>query len=188
MKKFNHLINSSILRDTVGLSFKKYKCNDFVFTNSVYQIVGLYIDNKVFSLENTLQPHDYFGTTEDIAIFNLNETTGANIVSGLREVEMRDNLINKEIANIRIVNENKKIYMKSLLEYDIELTRAIIFTLTNGEEICFEKDSWIFSEEIIINRGHNLINIITSPNDFYERIAEEPNMRGELTRSEIILT
>lgn len=55
-----------------------------MFTNSVYQIVGLYIDNKVFSLENTLQPHDYFGTTEDIAIFNLNETTDANIVSGLR--------------------------------------------------------------------------------------------------------
>lgn len=63
----------------------------------------------MFALENTLQPHDYFGTTEDIAILNLNETTDANIVFGLREVEMRDNLINKEIANIRIVNENKKI-------------------------------------------------------------------------------
>ena len=46
----------------------------------------------------------------------------------------------------------------------------------------------IFSEEIVINRGHNLINVIASPNDFYERIAEEPNMRGELTRTEIILT
>lgn len=56
--------------------------------------------------------------------------------------------------------------MKSLLEYDIDLTRAIIFTLISGEKICFEKDSWIFSEEIIINRGHNLINIIISPNDF----------------------
>lgn len=69
--------------------------------------------------------------------------------------------------------------MKSLLEYDIDLTRAIIFTLINGEEICFEKDGWIFPEEIIINRGHNLINIIISPNDFYEIIVEEPNMRGE---------
>ena len=68
------------------------------------------------------------------------------------------------------------------------IDRVYNLTLTNGEKICFEKDSWIFSEEIIINRGHNLINIITSPNDFYERIAEEPNMRGELTRSEIILT
>jgi len=36
----------------------------------------------------------------------------------------------------------------------------------------------IFSEEIVINRGHNLINVIASPNDFYERIAEEPNMRN----------
>ncbi len=77
--------------------------------------------------------------------------------------------------------------MQSQLEYDIDLTRAIIFTLTTGEEICFEKDSWIFSEEIIINRGYNLINAITSTSDFYERIAEDPNMRGELTRSEIIL-
>ena len=118
----------------------------------------------------------------------INETADANIVSGLRDVEMREHVINKKISTIRIINENKKIYAQSLLEYDIDLTRAIIFTLASGEEICFEKDSWIFSEEIIINRGHNLINVITSPNDFYERIAEEPDMRGELTRSEIILT
>ena len=188
MKKFNHLIDPLIFEGVVGLSFNKYKCNDFVFTNSVYQIVGLYIDHKVFSIENKFQPHDYFGTTEDIAIFNINETADANIVSGLRDVEMRDHVINKKIANIRIINENKKIYVQSLLEYDIDLTRAIIFILVSGEEICFEKDSWIFSEEIVINRGHNLINVITSPNDFYEKIAEEPDMRGELTRSEIILT
>ncbi len=77
-------------------------------TNSVYQIVGLYIDDKVFSLENKFQPHDYFGTTEDIAVFNLNKTVDADIRSGLREVEMSDNLINKGIATICIVNENKK--------------------------------------------------------------------------------
>ena len=188
MKKFNHLINPSIFKDTVGMSFKKYKCNDFVFTNSVYQIVGLYIENKIFSLENKLQPHDYFGTTEDIAIFSLNETVDVNVLSGLRDVEMRDNVINKEIANIRIINENKKIYVHSHLEYDIDLTRAIIFTLASGEEICFEKDSWIFSEEIVINKGRNLMNMITSPDDFYKRIAEEPNMRGKLTRTEIVLT
>ena len=77
--------------------------------------------------------------------------------------------------------------MHSLLEYDIDLTRAIIFTLASGEEICFEKDSWIFSEEIVINKGRNLMNVITSPDDFYKRIAEEPNKKGKLTRSEIIL-
>lgn len=73
MKKFNHLVNPSIFKDTVGLSFKKYKCNDFLSTNSVYQIVGLYIDNKVFALRNELQPIDYFGTTEDVAVFSLSE-------------------------------------------------------------------------------------------------------------------
>ena len=169
MKKFNHLVNPSIFKDTVGLSFKKYKCNDFLSTNSVYQIVGLYIDNKVFALRNELQPMDYFGTTEDIAVFSLSECFDKNIISG------------------RIINENKKIYMHSHLEYDIDLTRAIIFTLASGEEICFEKDSWIFSEEIVINKGRNLMNVITSPDDFYKRIAEEPNKKGKLTRSEIIL-
>ena len=188
MKKFNHLVNPSIFKDTVGLSFKKYKCNDFLSTNSVYQIVGLYIDNKVFALRNELQPMDYFGTTEDIAVFSLSECFDKNIISGLKNVEMHDNVIAKNITSIRIINENQKIYVYSRLEYDIDLTRAIIFTLSSGEEICFEKDSWIFSEEIVINRGPNLINQITSPDDFYKRIAEEPNMKGELTRSEIILT
>lgn len=188
IKKFNHLVNPSIFKDTVGRSFKKYKCNDFLSTNSVYQIVGLYIDNKVFALRNELQPTDYFGTNEDIAVFSLSECSDKNIISGLKNVEMHDNVIAKNITSIRIINENKKIYMHSHLEYDIDLTRAIIFTLASGEEICFEKDSWIFSEEIVINRGHNLINEITSPDVFYKRIAEEPNMKGELTRSEIILT
>ena len=187
MKKFNHLVNPSIFKDTVGLSFKKYKCNDFLSTNSVYQIVGLYIDNKVFALRNELQPMDYFGTTEDIAVFSLSECFDKNIISGLKNVEMHDNVIAKNITSIRIINENKKIYVHSHLEYDIDLTRAIIFTLASGEEICFEKDSWIFSEEIVINKGRNLMNMITSPDDFYKRIAEEPNMKGELTRSEIIL-
>ena len=148
----------------------------------------MYIDNKVFALRNELQPIDYFGTTEDVAVFSLSESVDKNIISGLKNVEMRDNVIAKNITSIRIINENQKIYVYSRLEYDIDLTRAIIFTLSTGEEICFEKDSWIFSEEIVINRGLNLINQITSPDDFYKRIAEEPNMKGELTQSEIILT
>ena len=86
-----------------------------------------------------------------------------------------------------LYNWESCIYMHSHLEYDIDLTRAIIFTLASGEEICFEKDSWIFSEEIVINKGRNLINMITNPDDFYKRIAEEPNKKGKLTRSEIIL-
>lgn len=61
---------------------------------------------------------------------------------------MRDNVIAKNITSIRIINENQKIYVYSRLEYDIDLTRVIIFTLSSGEEICFEKDSWIFLKKL----------------------------------------
>ncbi len=187
MKKISNQINISILENFIGLTFNKYKCNDFVFTNSVYQNVGLYIDHSILLLNNSFQSMEYFGTNEDISIFNLKECEDKDVKSGIKNSEMKDNFINKKISSIRVINENRKIFVKSILEYDVDLTRAIIFTFHNGEELCFEKDSWIFSEEIIINRGHNLINVITNSNEFYEKINENSDMSGELSRSDIIL-
>lgn len=72
-------------------------------------------------------------------------------------------------------------------EYEVWQTRAIIFKLDDLEEICFEKDSVWFSEEIIINRGHNLINALDGTNKFIETMEMEEDTTGECYREEIIL-
>jgi hypothetical protein len=42
-----------------------------------------------------------------------------------------------------------------------------------GQEISFEKDTVPFSEEIIIQRGHELIDKITDNDDFLQEWDEE---------------
>ncbi|SDY58779.1 hypothetical protein [Lachnobacterium bovis] len=56
--------------------------------------------------------------------------------------------------------------------YEVWLTRAIIFEVS-GREISFEKDTIPFSEEIIIQRGHDLIDKISDNDDFLQEWDEE---------------
>ena len=42
-----------------------YKCDAFNFTNSVTQIVGLYIGDEIYLLTNIQEAVDYFGFIED---------------------------------------------------------------------------------------------------------------------------
>ena len=48
--------------------FDKYKCDAFELTNSVTQIVGLYIGDEVYALTNVQEAVDYFGTADDMAV------------------------------------------------------------------------------------------------------------------------
>lgn len=52
-------------------------------------------------------------------------------------------------------------------DYEVWLTRGIIFSV-DGRGISFEKDNVLFSEEIIIRRGYNLLEKFTDVNDFLE--------------------
>ena len=47
MKEFDFRINTQLLSKFVGQEFVKYKCDEFIFTNSVSQFVELYIGDKV---------------------------------------------------------------------------------------------------------------------------------------------
>lgn len=52
MKTIDMRFDQSIIRSWIGKKFNKYKCDAFDFTNSVTQIVGLYIGDEVFALTN----------------------------------------------------------------------------------------------------------------------------------------
>ena len=60
--------DQSIIGDWIGKIFIKYKCDAFNYTNSVTQIVGLYIGDEVFSLTNIQEAVDYFGIVEDMSV------------------------------------------------------------------------------------------------------------------------
>ncbi len=71
MKTIDMRFNTDLIRSWIGKKFNKYKCDAFEFTNSVTQIVGLYIEDEVYALTNVQEAVDYFGTTEDMAVAKL---------------------------------------------------------------------------------------------------------------------
>ncbi|MGN1394567.1 MAG: hypothetical protein ACI4V7_11165 [Succinivibrionaceae bacterium] len=183
MIKIDFRFDQNYIKQLVGKYFLKYRCDELIFTNSVAQFVELYISDKVFSLENLQELTDYFGYNTDVAILKFIEKKEQCVYE-----KQVDNFVHKKIKQVKIVNENQKMYIRNKIEYDIFFTRAIIFILDDLEEICFEKDTLFFSEEIIVNRGHNLINVLGKSEQFMETMKEEKDAKGEYFREEIILS
>lgn len=159
--------NQDIIRSLIGKNFVKYRCDRFVFTNSVTQRVGLFIDDKAYNLTNCQEAVDYFGQVEDVAVSRFEETSTDEIKSAFSDVEQIDTPIGAFIDEIRLVNENQCIYVNGECTYDVWLTRAIIFVV-DGREVLFEKDIVPFSEEIIIMRGYDLEGQLSNEKSFLE--------------------
>ena len=83
----------------------------------------------------------------------------------LKNTEQIDTSINQNINSITLVNEHQMVNIHDQ-EYDLWLTRAIVFHLEN-RDIYFEKDNTAFSEEIEIKRGHDLLSEFPKRNDYF---------------------
>ena len=165
MKNVDMRFDIDLVRSWIGKKFYNYKCDPFVFTNSVTQIVGLYIDENVYALTNIQESVDYFGSVEDIAVSKLSISKDCMIKSAFKDVEMTSTPINDEITSVKIVNEQQKMSVNGKPAYEVWFTRAIIIE-AGGREISFEKDTVPFSEEIKIQRGYDLLNTISNNDDF----------------------
>ncbi|MCR5836925.1 MAG: hypothetical protein K6G88_10510 [Lachnospiraceae bacterium] len=167
MKIVDMRFDQSLIKRWIGKKFNKYKCDAFEFTNSVTQIVGLYIEDEVYTLTNIQEPVDYFGLNDEISVFKLIESENSHVKSAFKDTEMISTPINEEITSIKVVNELQKMTIDGTPEYEVWFTRAIIFE-AGGREISFEKDIVPFSEEIIVRRGYNLIDRLATNESFVE--------------------
>lgn len=167
MNTIDMRFNSELIRSLVGKDFHYYKCDAFDFTNSVTQIVGLYIGEKAYALTNVQENVDYFGENDDMAVCRFTETEDKNIKSAFNDTEMIITPINGIIEKVLLVNENQQLFKNGEELYNVWLTRGIIFVV-GGREISFEKDSVPFSEELIIQRGYDLIEKFSDEKEFLE--------------------
>ena len=167
MKTIDMRFDSNLIQSWIGKSFVKYKCDAFEYTNSVTQIVGLYIGNEVYSFTNVQEAVDQFGATDDMAVAKLSVTVDSMIKSAFKDVEMVSTPVSEEITSVKMVNEQQTMAINGEPAYEVWLTRAIIIEV-GGREISFEKDTVPFSEEITIQRGYDLIDKISGNDDFLE--------------------
>lgn len=167
MKTVDMRFDKKCLAELLGQEFLKYRCDRFDYTNSVTGNVGLFIGNKVFLLTNCQQAVDYYGENEDMAVFRMDETEAEKVKSFFEDVEQIDTPVKNKIKSIRLVNEHQQLFIGEECQYDVWLTRAVVFSLGDNE-VSFTKDAVPFSEEIIIKRGYKLIDEITPEADFME--------------------
>ncbi len=195
MKSVNISFSNNVyclFKKLVGKEFVKFSCNKFIYSTSVYGIIGIYIANKIYRFTNFIDVVDYYSKMEDVAVFKFEETNINGVKSAIASEEMIDVPINKVIKKIEVINENQKQYRNDNILYDNWVTRGVIFYFDDETELSFEKDIW-FSEEIYVEQGKKLIDKFASTDKFSE--AWEPESDGEIseysgraTRETIIFT
>lgn len=167
MKRMDMRFDQNILKKWIGKTFDKYKCDPFIYTNSVTAIVGIFINKEVYKLTNIQTTVDYFGVNDECGVFKLEQTENSDIKSLFYNVEQVETPVSEIIQKITVINENQQIYKNQEQTYDVWLTRCIIFHFSD-REISFEKDNIPFSEEIIIQRGYELEKRLSNEKDFLE--------------------
>ena len=173
----------NILKNMIGKTFNKYKCDPFINSPMVYGIVGIYIDEQPFKITSLLKEVKRFLTHDDVAEFKITETTDNNIKTFMDNGQLIETPVNSKIKSISIVNDFQTVTYNGE-NYEFSSTVGFIFTLEDSREISFEIGTW-FSEMITIQRGYNLIEKFTPTDDFLEEWQEcegyTPTIRREIT-------
>ena len=110
MKKLDMRFDEITFKKFIGQTFHKYRCDPFVYTPSVTQIVGLYIGDEVYKISNVQEPVDYYGNMDDVTICRFIKAKVADIHSALEGVDQIDTPINGCIEKVILVNENQQVF------------------------------------------------------------------------------
>ncbi|MBE5807248.1 MAG: hypothetical protein E7317_02785 [Clostridiales bacterium] len=172
------------LQELIGKKLVKYKCDPF-FSPSAFGIVGLYTEQGIFALTNDIRVMDHFGSDEDVAVLELNASTEREIHSWIDNITMVETPVGTSVKEIRVINENQRLYRGGEQIYDVWLTRGIIFVMNDRLEIAFEKQVW-FSEMISVSKGYHLYQQFSPVNEFSENW--EYPFTGECERQVITLS
>jgi len=150
------------LRSLIGNELKAIYHDEFNFVNSSSQVVGFETATANFYLYSFTEPQDYYGTTEDVAIWSVEDTRYPLLNSKI----LVNTPINQKVCSIQLIQENQRLFKNGIQIYDVWVTRGIIIDF-GDRQISFEKAIW-FSEEIYIQKGYDLIKKFASTNNFVE--------------------
>lgn len=187
MKQMDVRFSSSdmaALKEMVGKKLVKYKCDPFVFSTSVYGIVGIALEDAAYAFTNTITTMDYFGEQEDVALFKMERIPFASIHSRVQNQTMVETPVESIISDVMVVNERQWLFEKGIKTYEVQVTRGIIIKFEDGHELSFEKSIW-FSEDIAVEKGYDLIQRFTPTTEFGEGWSGD--YRGECSREIISL-
>lgn len=169
MTKIDLRVNEDILSKLIGQHFLKYSCDEFIRSNAVHGIVGLWIGNNSYALRANLQPVDILGEIDDLGFLSFAPETPENIQSIFDNCKLIENTIYSVIEHITLVNEFQILERKiDNMCYESMQTRALLFKFKDNHELLFEKDIVMFSDSIEINKGYKLLSKISDVEEFLD--------------------
>ena len=124
-----------VLRSLIGQRFDSIKHDPFIHVPSVYGIVGMFIGGKSYKLTNLIDVLDYYGQMEDVAVFRFEKAAPEEIKTFMDDGEMIDFPIQSQIHEIRVINENQRLYHNDEQTYDVYTIRGLIFVFEDGHEL-----------------------------------------------------
>ena len=172
-----------ILREMIGQTFEKYKCDPFIFSPNVYGIVGFYIGTDVYRLTALQKTVNRFFAEEAVAAFQFEKTDDKDIVTMMDGGQMIETPVKDVIRSIDLVKDYETLSHNGDVRTLIS-TKGIIFHLESGNEISFEIKTW-FSEFITIRKGYNLLDKFTSTEDFLDEWADSDGYKANVRREVI---
>ena len=173
--------NLDLLQGLIGKPFTKYKSDPFVFSPSVFGIIGCYIGNDVFKLTALQKMTSRFFTEDNIATFSFEPSADSEIVSMMDNGQMIETPVKDTILSIDLINDTE-IVSNNNESRALVSTKGIIFHLTGGNEISFEIGTW-FSEFITIRKGYNLIQQFIPTQDFIDEWSDSDGYTPAVDRS-----
>ncbi len=174
-----------MLRDCIGKEFISYKCDPFVYSPSVFGIVGLNVDGTFYRLAADLQETTRFFSKDDVATLTFTSSSEEGITSLRDDGKMIVNPVHDFIESIDIIVDKETVTHNNDVR-SLVSTKGLIFHLKTGNEISFEIGTW-FSEFITIRKGYNLINEFSSIEEFIEEWDESSGYKGSIVRNVITL-
>jgi hypothetical protein len=177
--------NTDMLRGMIGKTFEKYKCDPFVFSPSVYGIVGFFIGTDIYRLTSLTRNVSRFYTDEDVAVFQIDKATEEGIVTMMDEGQMIDTPVKDTIQSIDLVIDRETISHNGE-DRTLISTKGIVFNLAGGNEISFEIRTW-FSEFITIQKGYDLIKKFTPTEEFLEEWEDSAGYDASVRREVVTI-
>jgi hypothetical protein len=155
-----------ILKSLVGKTFESFECDSFIYSPTVYGIVGLCINSKTYKITCDFKSIQRFFHQEDVAVLQFEECQPSDIMSKMVDGKMNNNPIKDVIKGIDVINDTESVIHEKE-EGSVCSTKGLIFHFASGNELSFEVSTW-FSELITIQKGYELISKFAPVSDFLE--------------------
>lgn len=175
--------DAGIFSEMLGHKLLSYRHDPLMYSQSVYGIAGLFLEDRSYAVTNLVEVRDYYGSNEDVAIFKISQEKENEIHSYVQGETFISTPVNQRIIKVLVINEHQRLFKHEQQTYDVWLTRGFIIELEDGLQISFEKDIW-FSEDINISRGYHLEKHLLPTN----RITDEWENPFRLTCEREIIT